>query len=183
MPIPAEELAAHHNAAIVVAAYHYDVTVVSASIKLHRGRRGHPVLMSQADYFASRVPGRSSREAASDYVTTLLAGTVGRVLALEFYLGLEELHPELLRLRRGYLAEAFECREPETDAAFAMILAMLGGLDGGDVPRTFTRLWCRAETLLRADLHRSRMGLIVHALKREQALDGHELLELLCQSH
>ena len=183
MSIPAEELAAHHNAAIVVAAYHCDVKVVIASIKLHRGRRRRPVLMPAADYFRSRAPGRSSCEAASDYVTTLLAGTVGRVLALESYLGLADLHPELLRLRRAYLAEALECREPETDAAFALILAMLGGLDGGDVPRTFTRLWWRADTLLRAGLHRSRMGVIVGALKREQALNEHELLELLSQSY
>jgi len=123
MAIPLDELPAYFNAAIGVTAFKFGLSVRRLSLDVKGGRRDRPQLASLSEYIRSRSYIANPDDSTFNYVTVLLSGAVGRVIGLEEYLGYPDPHLERNRLERAYLAEAGQCREQETDSAFAIIVA------------------------------------------------------------
>ncbi len=181
MPISPDELAAYFNAAVAVTAFDFDLPVRRISLTVRAGRRDRPQLASLKQYIASRVDRFNCIDSAADYVTVLLSGPVGRVLALENYLAYKEPHLEVARLERGYLEEARLCREPATDTAMAVTVAWLKNYNGGNWDATFVQLWHRADLLLRSDAHQSRVKKMVQEIKKRRCLIAEEIHSIMVE--
>src|SRR4051812_23391945 len=88
MPIEPDQSAAYFNAAIAVTATTFDLPVRQLSLKILGGRRFRPKLMLFSEYLPRRGRIYASDRCLREYVTVLLSGSVGRMLAIEEYLGL-----------------------------------------------------------------------------------------------
>src|SRR3954447_10096959 len=179
MSIESSHLAAYFNAAIAVAAFAVDLRVQRVRVELYGGRRGRPRLMLLAEYVRRRSRGFTFDRCIREYVMVLLAGTVGRALAIEAELGLPAVHPERSRLKRAYRLEAQACREPETDRAYATVVASFDVDDHHDVLHELGALWEEADRLLSSDINQRRLGALVEALKQREVLVDEQITAAL----
>lgn len=179
MPISPDHLAIYFNAAVATAAYQFGIAVERLSLRINARRRERPLLAPLADYVKSCGRSAPPGQPYIDYATVLLAGSAGRFLGLEAFLAYPRPHLDVLRLQRAHLAEATLCLEPETDRAFAIIVARLSHLDDGDAETTFASLWGRALQLLRQPDQQRRMAAVVAAFRQRRELQGQEILAIL----
>lgn len=180
MPISPDHLAIYFNAGVAATAVHFEIGVKRVSLMLRNQRRDRP-LLAPMDELAEirRSANRNVRQAYVDYATVLLAGSAGRWLGLERHLAYPRPHADLVRLEQAHLAEAQLCAEPETDRAFAIILARLSDVDDGDAATTFKGLWRRANLVLRRPPCSNHLDRIVDAIRKRRVLDGREVLEIV----
>jgi hypothetical protein len=89
-----------------------------------------------------------------DYVTTLLAGSVGHLILQEKCFNYRRPSTGRMHLKERRLAEARKGEGELNDRAFYLTFAWLWQADDGNADATIVRLWHNAEALLRRSTQR-----------------------------
>jgi hypothetical protein len=130
-------------------------------------------------YFAQDLDSDATVAACQDYVTVLMAGSVGRLLGLEYYLGTQPGSFDRKLIAHGFMVESTQGRYFESDLAFSLAFAWLKPLDRGDTEKTLRRLWWRANWLLRDPMQYANMVRVVQELRKKGELKSEELSQLI----
>lgn len=174
-------LPAYFQAGIAVVADVYQIKVRQLSLLDNKcvasGARIEPL----AAYF-THLGASLTTQPYVDYCTVLLAGRVGRRVGMAEVglvppLGTRRSRTDLLAAR-----EQSQFDESQSDLALSIVVGWLGHLDGGDSITTFTKIYHRADEVLRATLYRTRFKKIAAALLQERVLERDAIIALLHSS-
>ncbi|MEQ8212260.1 MAG: hypothetical protein RH917_20845 [Lacipirellulaceae bacterium] len=140
--IPEDELSAWYQAGIATMAVRNRIEVHQLTLEESTGKRaGVRVEAFPASRILNLREGELRTSRIEDYVSTLLAGTVGRLIRIMLsYDGNREGHSTKHPAMRCW-ETTLEAQEPETDRAYAITVGYLQEKDGGDPTETLQRLW------------------------------------------
>lgn len=170
MPIGPEDLAAYFNAGIAISGSRFGITVRRLSLRVENKKRVRPSLTPLSHYLRGVKNPSHRAQIAREYATVLLSGTVGRFIGVEHYLAYAFPSIEIVRLERGYLLEARQCIEPETDQAFGIIVGWTKDLNSGNAMLTFGQVWKEALVVLREPSRQAALISLVAALKKKREM-------------
>ena len=178
-PISVDQLAAYSNSALAVVGVEYGVSIHRLSIRVKNRRRERPTITKFSTFVQNCVGHESKINACEDYVTVLLAGSVGRLLGLERHLCYPGNCIELFRLERAFKQDALQCHEPETDFAYSLAFAWLAHRDHGNTYSTINRLWCRVNVMMREHERSEKLDLLAGELLRKRELHEETVRNLI----
>lgn len=110
-----------------------------------------------------------------DYVTTLLAGSVGHLILQEKSFNYRRPSTGRRHLKERRLAEARAGEGMLNDRAIYLTFVWLRQADGGNVDTTIVRLWNSAEELLRRSTQRRQLERLAILLLVKRELFEHEI--------
>lgn len=165
-------------AGVGVMAAKFGVRVNSLALRSATGRKSVPTIVPFT-YFAQDLDTAATTAACRDYITVLMAGSVGRLLGLEHYLGVRPDSFDRKLIAHGLMCESTQGRYVESDLAFSLAFAWLKSLDRGNTEKTLRRLWWRANLLLRDPMQYANMVRVVQELRQKGELKTEELRQLI----
>jgi hypothetical protein len=179
-PLPKDELPAYHVSARGLLAVEYGIKVCRLSIVPDASGIMQTRLAALQQSCSLKRP-RSRRTIAQieKYVTTLLAGSVGRLIRTEMKMGYTTRCTGQVKLQRKHLAKVRNCVEPDTDVALVITVGWLGAVDDGNAIVTLERLWKRANRRLRTPTNRQRLDRLAERLKSVGEMCGREVVNLI----
>jgi hypothetical protein len=114
-----------------------------------------------------------------EYIMTCLAGSAARCIRLEDLRGPLKQSLGNADLELEQLREMWQCSEPETDRAFALVFGSFGQIDDGDSDATLYRLWRRTLHLLRMPKHYDQLNRLARRLYDVTTMSGEEISTFL----
>lgn len=180
-PACREDLA-HRLAATGVAAFAYGVGVEQLSLPA----TGNQVAVAKlapiaADVLATKELSDEHRVTVEDYVTVLMADSVGRLIWQEKNTQGRLRAVSATTLRRRRMAEALRAATPDTDRAYALVVAGLSPLHYVHARSRIEEMWRRANRLLRMSPHAERYASLAKRLLDGGRMSGAEIADFLAQ--
>lgn len=178
--VPREELLTYHQAALGVIS-----TALAVDLR-HLDLDGTGSLQGRAEFaginqqvLAKGKRNRNGKVQVENFITGLLSGTVGRLIRVEA----DRVPPgdkaAKIRLEMKCLKKVRKAVEPKTDLAFGLAFAWLDDEDGGDTEATVSRLWLRANQLLRSEPYHEQLDRLVRELRIRRRMASEEILDFL----
>ena len=178
--LPKSEMAAYFYAGIGVTAFELRIGIGQISMTAAKSEERR-LLLAPLDRVRQMREDSVARPLAviRDYVTVLMAGSVGQLLRNEVHHGFDSPCPGQLQLQENCLRAAKRCAWRSTDRAYAIALGYLRSSDEGNPEVTIERLWRRANRLLRQEPNRGRVDQLAQKLKAVKSMSGEEVYCLL----
>jgi hypothetical protein len=114
-----------------------------------------------------------------DYVTTILAGSAASFIRAEDRRCRLKQSLGSAGLEQRFLRQVWQCLQPETDRAVAIICGSLGSVDDGDVEATTRRLWHRAVRILRQPTHHQQLKSLARHIAEVKRMTRSEIIRVL----
>lgn len=165
-------------AGIGVMAVEFEVRVNRLTLRSATGRKSAPTL-TPFTYYAQDLDAAATTAACQDYVTVLMAGSVGRLLGLEYHLDSRPDSFDRKFIAHGFMLESTQGCYAESDVAFSLAFAWLKAMDRGDTEKALRRLWRRANQLLREPMRYANMLKVLEELRQKGELEGEDLRQLI----
>jgi len=170
------EREAYIQAGVAVVAHALRVPVSRLVVSRDDGCGRLPILPRYSEWILGHEQQATVRIARTeDYVTALLAGSVGHLILQEKCFNYRRPSTGRKHLKERRLTEVRAGGGWLNDHAIYLAFACLWQTDGGNTDSTIVRLWHNAEALLRLPAHRRQLERLAISLLVKRELFEHEI--------